>query len=282
MSRKYLLFFCALLSIIISYTKATAQYYYKDIWNPQQLSKEMSVLKNQNIRTISVKSFEADGEPSGNFFCEKKIDKNYTRSETITRSDVTSQSLLSSHFNSKGLITNTNDSTETSISRTEYLYDDKDRIKAVRLFTKAGDDAGGIEELDNYVYNENGTLQKMMRLKNDIEYSTVNFKVDDKGNVTEEDEILKTGPGTKYFYYYDDKNHLTDVVHFNERAKRLLPDYMYEYNQRGQITQMITTEEGGGNYLIWKYTYNDQNLRDTERCLSKDKKLLGSIQYMYK
>ncbi|SRR5258706_7305670 len=282
MSRKYLLFFCALSLILISYTEATAQYYYKDIWNPQQLTKEISVLKNQNIRTISVKSFEANGEPSENFFCEKKIDKNYTVSETITRSDVTSQSLLSSHFNSKGLITNTNDSTETSISRTEYLYDDKDRIKAVRLFTKAGDDASGIEELDNYEYNEIGTLQKMMRLKNDIEYSTVNFKVDDKGNVIEEDEILKTGSGTKYFYYYDDKNHLTDVVHFSERAKRLLPDYMYEYNQRGQITQMITTEEGGGNYLIWKYTYNDQNLRDVERCLSKDRKLLGSVQYIYK
>lgn len=282
MSAKNLHFFYALLATIFFYNKTTAQYYYKDIWNPQQLIKEMSALKNQNIKTVTVKSFEANGEPSEDFFCEKRINKNYTLSQTITRSDVTNQSLLSSYFNAKGLVTNSTDSSETSISRTAYLYDEKDRIKAVRLITKSTDAADVIEELDNYVYNENGLLQKMIRQKNGIEYATLNFKTDDKGNVTEEDEVQKNGPGKKYYYYYDDKGRLTDVVYFNDRAKRLLPDYMYEYNEDGQVTQMITTEQGGGNYLIWRYTYNAQNLRETERCLSKDKRLLGSVQYVYK
>jgi hypothetical protein len=56
---------------------------------------------------------------------------------------------------------------------------------------------------------------------------------------------------------------------------------MYEYNDLGQITQMIATEVGSSNYYIWKYTYNEKKLRETERCLSKERRLLGSVQYQY-
>jgi hypothetical protein len=261
--------------------KALAQYFYKDIWNPQQLTKEMSILKNEKIRTISVKSFEDNGEPSDGFFCEKKIEKDYSLSETVTRSLVTSQSLLATHFNSKGLIIQTTDSTESSISQTEYFYNDDGKMIAVKTFTKADDDAGGIDETHNYTYNSGGILEKMTREKNNAETSAVNFKVDEKGNVIEEEERFKNGSIKKYFYYYDDKNRLTDIVHYNDRAKRLLPDYMYEYNSVGQIKQMISIEDGSG-YYIWKYTYNDKGLRETEKGLSKERKLLGSIQYVYR
>ena len=108
---------------------------------------------------------------------------------------------------------------------------------------------------------------------------TSTFK--DNYEVWLEQEVFKNGISKKYFYYYDDKNNLTDVVHYNERAKRLLPDYMYEYDTTGKIKQMITTEEGGG-YFIWRYAYNDQNLRETEKCFSRERKLLGSVQYIYK
>src|SRR5215211_656280 len=153
MFRNFLLPFGMVLLAAICCNKATAQYFYKDIWNPRQLTKEMSILKNEKIRTISVKSFEDNGEPSEGFFCEKKIDKDYSLSETMTRSLVTSQSLLATHFNSKGLITQTTDSSESSISRTEYFYNNNDEITAVKTFTKADDDAGGIEETHNYSYN---------------------------------------------------------------------------------------------------------------------------------
>jgi len=281
MLKNFLPLFGMLLLTTTCCNKATAQYFYKDIWSPQQLIKEMSILKSEKIRAISVKSFEDNGEPSEGFFCEKKIDKDYSLSETMTRSLVTSQSLLATHFNSKGLIIQTTDSSESSVSQTGYLYDDNDRITVVKAFTRADDDAGGIEETHNYSYNAGGALEKMIMEKNNVEMSTVNFKVDEKGNVIEEEERFKNGSSKKYFYYYDDKNRLTDIVHYNDRAKRLLPDYMYEYNSIGQIKQMISIEEGSG-YYIWKYTYNDKGLRETEKCLSKERKLLGSIQYVYR
>jgi hypothetical protein len=276
-------FLRALIFLLVSlwYTGAAAQFFYRDIWNTQQLIKEMAILKSEKIRTISIKSFDNSGEPEEGFFCEKRFDKNYNVSQTVTRSHVTDQSLLSSYFNSKGLIIKTSDSTETALNVTEYFYNENDKVIAVKTLTKSNNDVNAIEESRDYIYDSTGHLQKIIRKKNGLEVSVINFKLDEKGNVLEEEEVSKNGRGKKYFYYYDDKNNLTDVVSYNERAKRLLPDYMYEYNSAGQIKQMITTETSGG-YYIWRYTYNDKKLRETERCLSKEKKLLGSVQYSYK
>jgi hypothetical protein len=64
-------FFCAT-GLIVLTTSATAQYFYKDVVSNKQLMAEMAVLKEQNIRTISLSSFEDDGKPSEGFFGEKK------------------------------------------------------------------------------------------------------------------------------------------------------------------------------------------------------------------
>ncbi len=260
---------------------SSAQFFYKDIWTNQQLTKEFSVLKNENIRTIAVKSFEDDGEPSEGFFCERKIDKNFTRSDMVSRSMITNQSLLTSYYNERGWIMRTVDSSETSLARSDYEYDNKGKIIKTTNFTRANDENGGITETHEYVYNAAGKPEKMLRKKNNAVVSTINFTVDDKGNIIDEQEIIKGRAGKKYFYYYDDKNRLTDVVHYNDAAKRLLPDYMYEYNLQNLVTKMTSTE-GQNNYFIWKYTYNDQRLRAGEQCFSKEKRLLGSIQYQYK
>ncbi len=282
MFRLFSKIFSGITLLIAISSAANAQFFYKDIWTIQQLTKDFSILKNENVRTVVVKSFEDDGEPSQDFFCERKIDRDFTKSETVTRSIITQQSLLVSYYNERGWLIKTVDSTQTSLSRVEYTYDNKGHIIMVTNFTKANDENGGITETHQYIYNATGKPEKMIRRKNNADVSTINFTIDDKGNVIDEEEITRGVKGRKYFYYYDDKNHLTDVVHYNERAKRLLPDYMYEYNQSGQIKQMISTEDNISNYFTWKYTYNDQRLRESEKCYSKEKRLLGSIQYEYK
>ncbi|HUS02932.1 MAG TPA: hypothetical protein VMY77_14440 [Chitinophagaceae bacterium] len=282
MFRFYSKLFTAVILLVSVCVNANAQFFYKDIWVNQQLIKEFAILKNENIRTVSVKSFEDDGEPSEGFYCERKIDRNFTKSEMISRSQITQQSLLVSHYNDKGWIIQTVDSTQTSLARSQYDYDTKGRITMVTNFTKANDETGGITETHQFIYNAAGKPEKMIRKKNNADVSVVHFTIDEKGNVIDEEEIIRGRKGKKYLYYYDDKNRLTDVVHYNERAKRLLPDYMYEYNQLGQVKQMISTEDNISNYYIWKYTYNDQRLRESEKCYSKERRLLGSVQYEYK
>ena len=244
--------------------------------------KEFTILKNENLKTVKIKSFEDDGEPSEGFFCEKKINKNYTQSEMISRSYITGQSLLVSDYNTNGQPVKTTDNTPTTTSTTQYEYDQNGQLKVILTITKGDDDSEKITETHEYFYDEKGKPVKMLRKKNNVLISTIHFVSDANGNVIEENAEGNNSTDKKYFYYYDDKNRLTDVVHFNERAGRLLPDYMYEYNSFNQPMQMISTEEGGNNYFIWKYTYNDKNLRETEKCFSKEKRLLGTIEYEYK
>ena len=47
MFKNFLPLFGMLLLAVTCCNKATAQYFYKDIWNPQQLIKEMTILKNE-------------------------------------------------------------------------------------------------------------------------------------------------------------------------------------------------------------------------------------------
>lgn len=283
MIKKLLFFYTPLFLFSIPFTfELQAQYYYKDIWNMQQLTNEFSILKNEKLRTVKIQSFEDDGEPSEGFYCEKKINTNYSQAQMISKSYITGQSLLVSDYNNEGHLVKTLDDTPTTNSTTNYEYDNKGRLSMVHIITKGDNDAGSIAETRQYYYNENGQPEKMERKKNNIAVATIHFVKDDKNNITEENVSGASSTDKIYYYYYDDKNRLTDVVHFNDRAGKLLPDYIYEYNTLNQPVQMISASETGDNYFIWRYTYNDRNLRDTERCFSKEKRMLGKIVYEYK
>lgn len=283
MIKKLILFYTSVFLFLILYTfELKAQYYYKDIWNMQQLTNEFSILKNEKLKTVKIKSFEDDGEPSEGFYCEKKINNNYSESEMISKSYITGQSLFVSDYNNEGHLVKTIDDTPTTNSTTNYEYDAKGRLSVVHIITKGDDDVGSITETRQYYYAESGQPEKMERKKNNILTATIHFVKDDKDNIIEENVSDANSADKKYYYYYDDKNRLTDVVHFNDRAGKLLPDYIYEYNTLNQPVQMITASETGDNYFIWRYAYNDKNLRESERCFSKEKRMLGKIEYEYK
>ncbi|HVZ95947.1 MAG TPA: hypothetical protein VG847_03670 [Chitinophagaceae bacterium] len=280
---KYILIFCSvffLIALCLKPLHSNAQYFYKDLWNNQRLIREFNILKKERLSTIKLKSFEGDGGPSDGFFCEKKINKTYTQSQMLSKSNITGQSLLTVDYNIHGQPVKSVDETPYSTNTTQYEYDDSNRLKTISIITRDDDDSAAIIETHEYFYNEAGVPLKMIRKKNNVLVSAIAFVTDSVGNVAEEDPSGNSAD-TKFYYYYDDKNRLTDVVHFSERAQRLLPEYMYEYNDQDLPVQMISTEEGSSNYFIWQYTYNDKNLLETEKCFSKQKELLGTIQYEY-
>lgn len=258
-----------------------AQYYYRDIWTNQQVNKEFVLLKSQGIKAINLKSFEADGSESEGFFAEKKIDRNYLRSEMNSKSNVTEQSILITYYNPQGKVIRSIDSTSSTSNHTDYKYDDKGSLKKVIFYSRADDDSTAIGEEHEYFYNAAGSLERMIKKKMNTDYSVVSFKFDDKGNVTEEDEVIKDQVNKKYYYYYDDSNRMTDVVHFNERLNKLMPDFAYQYNEQGLADWLTCTKEGTSDYVIWRYHYNENKLRDIEKLFSKDKKIVGTIEYQY-
>jgi len=263
-----------------SATISNAQYYYKDILSNKQLISEMAQLKEQKVRTVSLKSFEDDGSPSEGFFCERKINRNYSTVETQTKSNVTGASLFTSNFNDKGYLTQTIDSSDIASLTSFYTYDNNNNITSILSIARSSDDdfKNEIKEEHIYEYNSKGLPIKMTRVKNVTDSAVIVFSPDENNNVSIE---KNTKTGDTYYYYYDTKNRITDVVRLNKYNQKMLPDYIFEYNNAGLITQMTATEEGGSYYFIWRYSY-ENGLRTKEKCYSKEKRLMGTIEYEYK
>jgi hypothetical protein len=290
---RYLLFI-----VLLSFfgQQSMAQYYYKDIVINKQLMAEMALLKEQKIHTISVTSFDREDEPSIGFFCEKKLNKNYSKFETVTKSYATPGSILTSYFNNKGQLEESIDSTEISVGYSKYNYDNNGNLISIESGSRSSDEDYSVDatETHRYFYNNQNQLQQMVKLKNNKDSVVINFILDEKGNVIEEKNTLTK---QTYYYYYDSKNRLTDIVYFNNSLRKLLPVTMFEYNGLSQVTQMMAAEEGSLFYYTWKYTY-ENGLKLREKCYynkkgdpliregsggyAGPKNLQGIIEYEYK
>jgi YD repeat-containing protein len=228
---------------------------------------------------IKVKSFDEKDQPSNGFFCEKRINKDFSQSQMISKSNITEQSLLETRYDKSGRVIETTTNTPTTTNTIEFEYDAAGFLSMISTKTMGDGDSTGITEMHQYFY-ENGKPQKMLRKINGALVSTISFVADDKGNIIEE-HATGSSNDKKYYYYYDDKNRLTDLVHYNVVAKRLLPDYMFEYDNDNKPVQKISVDETGRNYFIWRYAYDDKQLPEIQKCYSKEKDLLGTIQFEY-
>ena len=272
-------FFTTVLSLLAIGLSVEAQFYYRDIISNKQLLAEMAIYRENKVRSIKIKSFEDDGSESDGFFCEKTISKDYRKTELFTRSNISGISLFISLFNDKGQLISTSDSSEIAVSVNKYSYDNEGRIVSILSVIKSSDDdfTNEIQEEHIYYYNSINLPEKMIRVKNKYDSIAIFFALDENNNLGIEKDSKN---GFKYYYYYDNKNRITDIVHSNDATTKLLPDYLFEYNNAGQLVQMTNTEEGGSNYFVWKYSY-DNGLRNREKCYSKERKLMGSIDYEY-
>lgn len=270
-----------LTSICLLALAASAQFYYKDILSNKQLLADLAAYKQNKIKTINIKSFEDDGSPSEGFFCQKKFSKDYTKSELFTRSNISAASMLTSTFNSKGQLIKTYDSSTIAVNSNVYNYDDNGRLASIISMVRSSDDdfTNEITEQHIYSYNEQNLPLQMIRVKNGSDSTIILFALDEQNNIAIEKD---TKSGTKYYYYYDAKKRITDIVQANDFKTGLLPDYLFEYNNSaGLVSQMTSTEEGRNNYYVWKYTY-ENGLRVKEKCFTKERKLMGSVEYEYK
>jgi YD repeat-containing protein len=259
-----------------------AQYYYKDIVAPKQSATERLLLQEQKIRTIKVHSFEGDRTESPGFFCEKQMSKDYRRIATYTKTTIQGKSLLTAYFNAEGQLIKSVDTSEIAASTTTYQYNEQGNLVLISISSHSSDDdfTTTLTETRSYTYDKRNRPIQMKRIKNGRDSVLIDFVQDEKGNIT--DEILPGKNGVHYYYYYDDKNRLTDIVRFNVVQNKLLPDFVFEYNSQHLVTKMVTVEEGAINdYYTWEYIYNDEGLKIIEKCFSKERILMGYVEYEY-
>jgi YD repeat-containing protein len=187
---------------------------------------------------------------------------------------------LITYYNADGLIGKTIDTTDGASSTTTYTYDDLKRL--ITLVNNSASTGQAVEKEEHiWKYNASGHPLSMLKIRNGIDTTYLSFVLDEKGNVIEEKSIRKGKEQLPYYYYYDDQNRLTDIVHYNPIAKRLLPDYIFEYDASGKIRSMLVVPPGGTDYQRWMYTYDDRGLKIKETVYNKNRQAMGMVEYKY-
>ena len=147
------------------------------------------------------------------------------------------------------MIIRTTDSSQEAVNESFFSYDTKGLVSSIKNTSHSDNVASS--EMHLWKYDANGKPVAMTRIRNNTDTLDVTYVADEKGNPAEERTFKKKAPQGTVYYYFDDQNRLTDVVRYNLKARKLLPDYILEYNNNLQLKQMITVPEGSSNYLLW-------------------------------
>jgi len=269
-----------LLILLLFYFAANSQYYYKDIVAAADITRLMKTYTANNIKKITAKGITPEGSPSSEFSEVGEV--NGTTLKVITNNNK-AISILKFNFNDRGQLVNSVDSAINVKSTSTYTYDANGKIISINNSATDADSTGDFSqtEVHQYIYKD-GKLDKMWRIINKKDSLEVRFGTDEHGNVIEERNFRRGVLADPIYYYYDDRNRLTDIVRFNYKANRLLPDYLFEYDDNDRVIQKITTTSGNNlGYLTWRYLFDQNGLKTKEALFNKDKQLQGRIDYSY-
>ncbi len=267
--------------LAITVLPAISQYYYKDIITVQQINETYRLYKSNKVNKVTLNSFQGNTPVTEGFVCEQRVNLSKNEVITYTKTLDVGESFFTAVYQPQGLLVKTTDSTEESVSNSSYQFDAANRLVSIHQVTHSNDTSSLFSEAHYWQYTASGKPLKMLRIKNVMDSTVVDFKTDDKGNVTEEVAVGKGGRSQTIYYYYDEKNRLTDVVQYREKAKRLLPDYMFEYEEDGELSTMTVVPEGSSEYQKYYYKYNENGLKVIEFCYNKRNELLGKVEYHY-
>jgi hypothetical protein len=265
----------------------SAQYYYQDIVNTARTEANMALLKENKIVLQLVQSFDANQDSDNDFRCQREISPNFRQIRSVTVSRATGYSVMTSYFSAKGKLTKTIDSTRSVITTVIYMRNTNDtsaKIREVYLTSYEPKSKYKFTETRRYLYDSLGRLSQMIHFHGDKaeDSTTVTFTLDSLGLVAEEMESGKGANGRRIYYKYNDQNLLTDIVRYSPTRKKMLPDYIFDYDANNRIGAMTTVNGETATYTIWRYTYDEKGLPIQEECYGKKKELLGKVRYKYR
>ena len=268
------------LMLTLFFYEANSQYYYKDLVAAADITRQMKTYTTNNIRKVTATGITPEGGTSPDFSEVYEINSNTLKITTRINKTVSSVRYI---FNDRGFLVTTVDSAAGVKSTSTYTYNSNDKIITISNSATDADSSADFSqnEVHQFVYKD-GKLEKMWRIINKTDSLEVRFVLDNNGNVIEEWNVKRGVFSDPIDYYYDEKNRLTDIVRFNHKANRLLPDFLFEYDDNDRVIQKITTITGQNiGYLIWRYLFNEKGLKTKEAMYNKDKELQGRIDYTY-
>ena len=268
------------LLLLLLFFHANSQYYYKDLVAAADITRLMKTYTANNIKKITAKGITPEGGASSEFSEVGEINGTTLR---VTTNNNKAIATLKYSFNDRGQLTSSVDSAINVKSTSIYTYDANGKIISISNSATDADSSGDFSqtEVHQYIYKD-GKLDKMWRIINKSDSLEVRFVTDENGNVIEERNFRRGVLADPVYYYYDDRNRLTDIVRFNYKANRLLPDFLFEYDDNDRVIQKITTTSGNNlGYLTWRYLFDEKGLKTKEALFNKDKQLQGRIDFSY-
>jgi hypothetical protein len=269
--------------VIILLVSATlnAQYYYNDIIGTQETTSKMKTFLAAKVQSVTAAGYDPQGTKSTDFNEWQDVQANGSILKITTRNGQTVTRLYYRFDNTTRLV-NSRDSSGDIQSITDYSWDARGNLVDIKITTKDTLQDFSETEERQWQYSANNKPEKMWRIVNGKDSSEYRFTRDENGNVADEQLYRRNVGIDPVYYYYDDKNRLTDIVRYNKKAKRLLPDVMFEYDESNRVIQRITTvSTSNPDYFIWRYLFNEKGLKTKEALFNKFKELKGRIEYTY-
>ncbi len=258
-----------------------AQYYYNDIIGASEISRQMQHYAVNKVLTVSAAGIHPTGDQTSDFSELQEVKEN-GRALKITTYNNLNPTIYYNRFDNQGRLISITDSSTDILSVTTYEYDATGKVLRVRNSTRDTTQDFNETEVHQWIYGAEGQPQKMWRIINESDSLEVRFTNDENGNTGDERTYKRNLETGAVYYYYDDKKRLTDIVRYNSKAKRLLPDIMFEYDDLDRVVQRITTTSSLNlGYLIWRYLYDEKGLKTKEALFNNDKELTGKIEYKY-
>ncbi len=279
---KYLLVTVSLFIVV----SVNSQYYFTDIISHQQSEEQYKLLITSRVKEMRAKSYDGSENLSTTFSIQQNIKDGGKKIITKTIVSNSGTNILNNDYNDSGkLITSisSNIRSHTTVSTsTRYTYTLTGTIASILSYSSdTAAASSSLTEIHFWDYNVLGMPKSMLRVKNTKDSLRIYFTYDEKGNVGEEKWVSDGHTIENYYYYYNKDNKLTDVVRYDYYSKKLLPEFIYEYDLDGRVSKMTQTVKGGTNFYIWKYDYNEKGLKASERCYNRKHLLEGKIVYEY-
>jgi hypothetical protein len=273
---KYLI----VLSLLLAGNQSFTQYYYNDLLSNQYSNNQFQIIKANKIKQVQVKSFDASGQAAEGFSLVQEFSAGYSQSTTTSNTAANISEASITNYNADQ-VTATNEIAKGVETKVAYTYLQNGKLETISSSTT--DTALHYQTTEKHIwqYSNNGKPVQMLRIKNTTDTTFIVFSTDEQGNIAEEHWKKKGKDIETYFYYYNTQNQLTDIVRFNKRVQKLLPDFLFEYDAQNRIAAMTQVPAGNSNYIIWNYSYNDKGLKQSEVCTNRQKELIAKVQYTY-
>ncbi len=260
---------------------AFSQYYYNDIIGTDAINAQMKAYRSNKVVQVTARGTDPTGAITNEFSETQEVKENGMLLK-ISHFSGLNKTVTYQRFNEAGKVISIIDSSADLTDITTYTYDAAGRVSRIR--NENADTAQEFKQAEthDWRYDAAGKPTGMWRVINGNDSTEIRFMPDEHGN-TGDERTYKRGHETGViYYYYNDDQRLSDIVRYNTRLKKLLPDVMFEYDEQGNVAQRITTTSSLSlKYLIWRYVYDAKGLKTKEALFNSDKEMTGKIEYSY-